>query len=111
MPEGTIVEIVYGGYLLGLALSLVIYCLPLMIAFYRGHEKYTTIFLLNLFLGWTMVVWVVCLIWALLGAPSRRAESSSYSKYEDLERLSRLKSSGDLTEAEYQTEKSRLLER
>ena len=104
-------EIVYGSYLLGLILSLVIYCLPLMIAFHRRHEKYTAIFLLNLFLGWTMVVWVVCLIWALFGSPSRRGNSSSYSKYEDLERLSRLKSSGDLTEAEYQMEKSKLLER
>ncbi len=102
-------EIVYGGYLLGLALSLVLYCVPLMIAFYRNHEKYTTIFLLNLFLGWTMVVWVICLIWALFGAANKRDDSSSNNRYEDLERLSRLKSSGDITEAEYQTEKSRLL--
>lgn len=111
MSEGTIVEVVYGGYLLGLGLSLVFYCLPLMIAFYRSHERYTTIFLLNLFLGWTMVVWVVCLVWALFGAPSKRADSTGFNKYEELERLSRLKSSGDLTEAEYQTEKSRLLDR
>lgn len=104
-------EIVYGGYLLGLALSLVCYFLPLMIAFYRNHEKYTTIFLLNLFLGWTLVVWVVCLIWSLFGETRKRLDIASYNRYEDLERLSRLKSSGDLTEIEFQEEKSKLLNR
>lgn len=104
-------EILYGGYLLGLALSLVFYFVPLMIAFYRDHERYTTIFLLNLFLGWTIVVWVICLIWAVFGQSRKSTASVTSNRYEDLERLSRLKSSGDLTEDEYQEEKTRLLNR
>ncbi|WP_414155815.1 superinfection immunity protein [Pseudomonas sp. BNK-43-a] len=99
----------YGGYLLGIALSLVIYFVPMMIAFYRNHGRYTTIFMMNLFLGWTMVVWVICLIWALFGASRIKNASGGSNKYEDLERISRLKSSGDLTEDEYQAEKARLL--
>ena len=102
-------EIVYGGYLFGLILSVIIYCVPSMIALNRRHQKYTAIFLLNIFFGWTMVVWVVCLIWAVFGAAWIVPNKASCSRYEDLERLSRLKSSGDLTETEYQAEKARVL--
>lgn len=111
MLEGAKVEIIFVGYILGTALSLVFYLLPLMIAFYRDHQKYTTIFLVNLLLGWTVVVWFICLIWALFGASRVKVISEAPNKYEDLKRLSRLRSSGDLTSAEYEVEKARLLNR
>lgn len=102
-------EIMYGGYLVGLILSVALYCVPSMIALHRRHKKYTVIFLLNIFFGWTMVVWIICMIWAVFGETWRVPGRASRNKYEDLERLSRLKSSGDLTETEFQAEKSRIL--
>lgn len=42
----------------------VIYFLPSIIALARRKHDRTPIFLLNLFLGGTMVGWVVALVWA-----------------------------------------------
>ncbi len=46
----------------GLVLSLFIYFLPSIVG--RRKANATAIFMLNLFLGWTFLGWVVALIWA-----------------------------------------------
>ena len=46
------------------ALILGIYFLPDWIAQARGHPNRGSIFVLNLFLGWTFLGWVAALIWA-----------------------------------------------
>jgi len=56
------------GYTLGLLIlivivAVVIYFLPSIIC--NGRRNQTTIFFLNLFLGWTVAVWLICLIVAL----------------------------------------------
>jgi len=43
----------------------VMYFLPSIIAIVRSKRDITAIVLLNLFLGWTMIGWVVSLVWAL----------------------------------------------
>jgi hypothetical protein len=43
--------------------------LPILIAGMRSVKNFGWIFVINLFLGWTMVGWVVALIWALRDAP------------------------------------------
>jgi hypothetical protein len=43
----------------------VMYFLPSIIAIVRSKRDITAIVLLNLFLGWTMIGWVVALVWAL----------------------------------------------
>jgi hypothetical protein len=43
----------------------VMYFLPSLVAFGRGKRDLLSIFLLNLFLGWTFVGWVVALVWAV----------------------------------------------
>jgi hypothetical protein len=50
-----------------LILSLLIYFLPTVIALTRGHLSALAIFFLNLFLGWTVIGWVVALIWSCTG--------------------------------------------
>jgi hypothetical protein len=40
------------------------YFLPTIIAIARGHRQAVAIFLLNLFLGWTMLGWVGALVWS-----------------------------------------------
>lgn len=105
-------ELITGTSYLILAVSFVLYFLPMMIAFKRHHENYTAIFMLNLLLGWTGIVWIVCLIWAFISKPvpvgqAQRVNSSS--RYEELERISALRSSGALTAEEFDREKSRIL--
>ena len=44
---------------------LVIYFLPSIIAFNRGHASKWGIFATNLLLGWSGILWLVALIWSL----------------------------------------------
>ena len=48
---------------------LALYFLPTIVAGGRHLHERTGIFLLNLFLGWTFIGWVIALIWAIV-APS-----------------------------------------
>jgi len=50
--------------LLGLMILIPIYFLPSFAAKSRMHSKRQSIFILNLFLGWTFLGWVVAAIWA-----------------------------------------------
>ena len=43
----------------------IFYFLPSIIALARSKRNTLSIFFLNLFLGWTLVGWVVALVWAL----------------------------------------------
>ena len=47
-----------------LGLSFVMYFLPSIVAFARSKRDTASIVLLNFFLGWTMIGWVVALVWA-----------------------------------------------
>jgi hypothetical protein len=45
-------------------LGTVMYFLPALIALAKSKRDLLAIFLLNFFLGWTMIGWVVALVWA-----------------------------------------------
>lgn len=51
--------------LLAAAIGAVVYFLPTIIAFKRGKRNRGAILALNLFLGWSLLGWVVSLVWAL----------------------------------------------
>jgi len=44
--------------------ALMIYMLPFIISLVRLHPQGFAIFFLNLLLGWTLLGWVVSLVWA-----------------------------------------------
>ena len=46
------------------SLSFVMYFLPSIIALARSKRDLLAIFLLNLFLGWSVIGWIVALVWA-----------------------------------------------
>jgi hypothetical protein len=57
-------------YIVGLSaiviiISLISYFLPTIIAMLRGKSNTFAILLLNLFLGWTFIGWIVALIWSV----------------------------------------------
>lgn len=54
-----------GAGLVVLLLFLTFYFLPFVIAMMRGRPNTGAIFVLNLLLGWTLVGWVVALVWAM----------------------------------------------
>lgn len=57
------------GALAILALALAWYLLPTLIAVTRKHHNAMAIFLLNLFLGWSVIGWVVALVWSFTKPP------------------------------------------
>lgn len=46
---------------------IVFYFLPFCLAAARAHENTTGVFLLNAVLGWTVLGWVLALVWASTG--------------------------------------------
>ena len=46
------------------SLSFVMYFLPSIIALARSKRDLLAIFFLNLFLGWSVIGWIVALVWA-----------------------------------------------
>ena len=61
-----LISLLAGDAATGFAVALIlgIYFLPDWIAQSRGHPNRGSIFVLNLFLGWTFLGWVAALIWA-----------------------------------------------
>ncbi len=54
-----------------LFVSVFVYFIPMFVTMYRNHPSRSAIVALNLLLGWTVLGWVIALVWALTG---RRAE-------------------------------------
>jgi hypothetical protein len=53
-----------GGFIL-LSLVTLIYFAPSIIADRKHKRNVAAIFIVNIFLGWTFIGWVVCLAWSL----------------------------------------------
>lgn len=47
-----------------LLVALGIYCTPSLIAIARSHRQTSPILIVNIFLGWTLIGWVLTLAWA-----------------------------------------------
>jgi len=54
-----------GLYAVLYAVIAVLYFVPTVVAYGLGKEERRMIFLVNLFLGWTVIGWAGSLIWAL----------------------------------------------
>jgi cation transporter-like permease len=52
------------GLLIFLAIGFIAYFVPSMIALGRRHPKKGQIILVNVLLGWSLVGWIVSLVWA-----------------------------------------------
>ena len=54
----------YHSFDLGPLLLLMLYPLPIAVAALRKHNALLSIIVTNLWLGWTVIGWIVALIWA-----------------------------------------------
>jgi len=50
--------------IIGVTVVLISYFIPTIIALIRKHRDATAIFILNLFLGWSLIGWIISLVWA-----------------------------------------------
>ena len=56
-----------------LCLGLLMYFVPAVNGYCRGHHNAGPIMIINLFLGWTLVGWVVALAWSATTVASSKA--------------------------------------
>ena len=93
--------------------GIALYFLPTIIAYKRKHANKGIIFLIDFLLGWTFLGWAACLGWAFLDTDGSKTNNIfrnvGGNKYEDLEKLHKLKENGTITDAEFETEKAKLL--
>jgi hypothetical protein len=54
-----------------IALIFVAYFLPAIVSATRRHHNHAAIVMLNFFLGWTLVDWVVAMVWAVTNPPPK----------------------------------------
>ena len=59
------------GVIIAILMGLVLYFVPFLIAASRDHHRTGVIFIINLFLGWTFLGWVVALAWGLSRTPGK----------------------------------------
>jgi len=50
--------------IIGVTVVLISYFIPTIIALTRKHRDVMAIFVLNLFLGWSLIGWIISLVWA-----------------------------------------------
>ena len=51
-------------FVLFVLLSICVYFLPSITAYFKGPSSFASIFIVNTFLGWTLLGWVLSLAWA-----------------------------------------------
>jgi hypothetical protein len=75
------------------------YLIPAFIAFARGHPHRYALFWLNLFLGWSGIVWFGALIWAIaISVEDERSQSSPGPSASDAPRRKAKPASDPITE-------------
>ena len=95
-------------------LCLLLYFLPAIIA--NEKRQGCAIGVLNLLLGWTIIGWVVALVWAFCNDPEpvninqpTETMQSKTSQYDELEKLAELKDKGIISENEFEEQKQKIL--
>lgn len=101
-------------FVLLLILGSLLYFTPTIIAW--NKRNISSIFALNLLLGWSVIGWVIALVWSL--GVDRPTEVKTFfvdksptnnNALEQLERLQKLKDSGVLDESEFKSQKQKIL--
>lgn len=70
-----------------IAISLVIYFAPAVIAWHRRHPYQASILVVNLFLGWTLLGWVGSLAWAFAPIPAKAKPPAPAVRWDVIEAL------------------------
>lgn len=87
-----------------------LYFLPYIIAHYKLHQQQTAIFVLNLFAGWTVIAWIICLVWAFTTKKDEKIVATINSNAKQIEEYKDLLDKGIITEEEFTEKKKQLLQ-
>ncbi len=88
-----------------------IYFIPYLIANKKGHPQETAIFILNLFAGWTIIAWLIALIWAFT-EPKQIVNISQAStrSADELMKYKELLDRGVISQEEFDAKKKQILD-
>ena len=85
-----------------------VYFLPSLIGINKRNKL--SLFVLNLFLGWTLVGWVVALVWAFKKEDKIQIlKKSDYKISDEIIKLNELKEKGLLNDEEFNEQKKKIL--
>ena len=92
-------------------LIFVLYFIPSINAYMKKKRNKGAVLTLNFFLGWTVIGWIVALIWSSTNdaQPVVIKEKAEKSSAEELTHLFDLKTKGAISEEEFQAHKKKLL--
>ena len=105
--------------LLSFFFLLPLYFLPSIIA--RKGDSFVSIFFLNFLLGWTLLGWIISLVWAIYSTRNKepiiinnnifeaKTAPSQQDKLNHLQQLKELLDKGVLTQKEFEQQKSQIL--
>lgn len=88
---------------------ILIYFLPTISAFERKKKNTSSIFVVNFFLGWTLIGWVVALSWALSKDDKQTITIEKKDTSSEIAKLFELKEKGVITEEEFKQQKQKIL--
>jgi hypothetical protein len=93
-------------------IGVIIYFIPGMVG--NSTKNSSGVWVLNFFLGWTLIGWVAALVWAVSSddnKPTYRtfAPPAPKDKIAQLEKLKTLLDSGALSQSEFENEKRKIL--
>lgn len=100
-------------YLIAFVFVLMIFLIPTVLAVRKNHPHKVPIILVNLIGGLLYGVgWLIALVWVLISPSSSSAEASNLpSVADELGKLHQLKESGAISPAEFELQKSKLLQK
>lgn len=97
-------------------LILGIYLIPTFVAYSRNKESKGWILLVNIFLGWSGICWLIALLWALSNDDKpqqiiikERKNKLEVNSYDQLIKLNELLEKKIITSEEFEAEKKKLL--
>lgn len=100
--------------IIAIIIGIFAYFFPTVLAYSKKKRSKASVFVLNFFLGWTLIGWIVALIWAVNKDEERIIEirsENNISVADELEKLVSLKEKGVISEEEFENKKRSLLEK
>ena len=89
-----------------------LYFLPYLIAVRKQHKQKRAIYILNIFTSWTIIVWVVALVWANTETKETviiNQASSSVASSDEILNYKKLLDDGVITQEEFEAKKKQIL--
>lgn len=98
---------------IGIFIGVIMYFIPAITAYEKKKRNKQSILVINIFLGWTVIGWVVALAMAVGKDDEKQIiihKETNSNNLQEIEKLSELKHKGIISEEEFQAKKKQLLQ-